>query len=97
MDKYTATELAFKNGYEKGYEAAKAEIVHCKDCVHWYDREGVCLKIYSDGAVSPYAWQDRNPDDFCSYGEKIVKPNISKQTADALNKMGKAAHGGSDG
>ena len=25
MDKYTATELAFKNGYEKGYEAGKKE------------------------------------------------------------------------
>lgn len=25
MDKYTATELAFKNGYEKGYEAGKAK------------------------------------------------------------------------
>lgn len=23
MDKYTATELAYKNGYEKGYEAGK--------------------------------------------------------------------------
>ena len=35
MDKYTATELAFKNGYEKGYEAAMAEIVHCKECKHY--------------------------------------------------------------
>ena len=25
MDKYTATELAYKHGYEKGYEAAKKE------------------------------------------------------------------------
>ena len=45
-------------------------VVRCKDCIHWYEAEGACLKIYSDGAVSPYAWQDRNPDDFCSYGEK---------------------------
>lgn len=44
------------------------EVVRCKDCIH-YDF-GVCLKIYSDGAVSPYAWQERNPDDFCSYGER---------------------------
>lgn len=49
------------------------EVVRCKDCIHWYEQEGVCLKIYSDGAVSPYAWQDRNPDDFCSYGK--VKDN----------------------
>ncbi len=46
------------------------EVVRCKDCVHWYEPDGVCLKIYSDGAVSPYAWQDRNQDDFCSYGER---------------------------
>jgi hypothetical protein len=49
-------------------------VVRCKDCIHWYEQEGVCLKIYSDGAVSPYAWQDRNPDDFCSYGER--KDNV---------------------
>lgn len=29
--------------------------VRCKDCIHWHETEGVCLKIYSDGAVSPYA------------------------------------------
>jgi hypothetical protein len=45
-------------------------VVRCKDCVHWYEREGVCLKIYSDGAVSQYAWQERKEDDFCSYGER---------------------------
>jgi hypothetical protein len=45
-------------------------VVRCKDCVHWYDREEVCLKIYSDGTVSPYAWQFRGADDFCSYGER---------------------------
>ena len=45
-------------------------VVRCKECVHWYDRDGVCLKIYDDGSVSPYAWQFRNEDDFCSYGER---------------------------
>ena len=48
------------------------EVVRCKDCIHWYEPEGVCLKIYSDGNVSPYAWQDRKPDDFCSYGKKKI-------------------------
>ena len=43
-------------------------VVRCKKCVH-YER-GVCLKIYDDGAASRYAWQERNPDDFCSYGER---------------------------
>lgn len=48
------------------------EVVRCKDCIHWHEPEGVCLKIYSDGNVSPYAWQDRKPDDFCSYGKKKI-------------------------
>ena len=43
-------------------------IVRCKDCIHYYD--GACLKIYSDGDVSKYAWQERKGDDFCSYGER---------------------------
>lgn len=45
-------------------------VVRCKDCVHYYDRDPVCLKIYSDGNVSSDAWQERKPDDFCSYGER---------------------------
>lgn len=44
------------------------EVVRCKDCIHY--EMGACLKIYSDGAVSTYAWQERKPDDFCSYGER---------------------------
>lgn len=45
-------------------------VVRCRDCIHWHDREGVCLKIYSDGNVSKDAWQGRKPDDYCSYGER---------------------------
>ena len=47
-------------------------VVRCKDCVHWFGRDGdpVCLKIYEDGAVSSYAWQTREPEDFCSYGKR---------------------------
>ena len=42
-------------------------VTRCKDCEH-YDM-GVCLKIYSDGNVHSASWQERKPDDFCSYGE----------------------------
>nr|DAE19889.1 MAG TPA: hypothetical protein [Siphoviridae sp. ctVCm11] len=42
-------------------------VTRCKDCAH-YDM-GVCLKIYSDGNVHSAAWQERKPDDFCSYGD----------------------------
>lgn len=45
-------------------------LVRCKDCIHWYEPEETCLKIYSDGNVSPHAWQFRKPNDFCSYGER---------------------------
>lgn len=49
-------------------------VVRCRECIH-YDF-GVCLKIYSDGGVSQYAWQERNEDDFCSYGKrKASDPN----------------------
>lgn len=43
-------------------------VTRCKDCVHY--EMGACLKIYSDGNVHSAAWQSRNPDDFCSYGER---------------------------
>lgn len=45
-------------------------VVRCKECIHWYDREEVCLKIYSDGAVHESCWLTRKPDDFCSYGKR---------------------------
>ena len=43
-------------------------VVRCRECKHY--EMGVCLKIYDDGAASRYAWQERKPDDFCSYGEQ---------------------------
>lgn len=89
MDKYTATELAYKNGYEKGYAEAKAEIVYCKDC-RSYNTKG-CGK----GFGWCEAWeQGRMDNHFCSSGKRAVKPNISENTMDALNKMGEKVHGG---
>ena len=43
-------------------------VVRCRECIH--NEMGVCLKIYDDGAASRYVWQERKPDDFCSYGER---------------------------
>ena len=83
MDKYTAQEQAFKRGYEKGYKAALDSIVRCKDCAEWDEKEQECKHWYGFYA-----------DNFCSYGEKKPKPNITDQTIDALNKMGDAVHGG---
>ena len=42
-------------------------VVRCRECIHY--EMGVYLKIYDDGAASRYAWQERKPDDFCSYGK----------------------------
>lgn len=42
-------------------------VVLCRNCVHY--EMGVCLKIYDDGAANKDAWQERKPDDYCSYGE----------------------------
>ena len=57
-----------KNALENAPAVDAVEVVRCRDCIHY--EMGVCLKIYSDGAVSEYAWQERKPDDFCSYGER---------------------------
>lgn len=76
------TDLAGKaptrSAYEAIWKAARAlkkipavdvvPVVRCKDCIH-YDL-GVCLKIYSDGNAQKDSWQSRNPNDFCSYGER---------------------------
>ena len=63
MDEHTATELAYKNGYEKGYADAKAEVVRCKDCKHLEISGcyGECKRGYM-GIVKPW--------DYCSYGER---------------------------
>lgn len=55
-------------------------VVRCKTCTH-YDL-GVCLKIYSDGNAQKDSWQSRNPDDFCSYGERKDRGEIDVRIAD---------------
>ena len=59
-----------RDQYNAGYRDAMATIVRCKECIHFYESDLVCLKIYSDGNVSSDAWQTRKPDDYCSYGER---------------------------
>ena len=55
-------------GIENTPAADVRPVVLCRDCLHY--EMGVCLKIYDDGAANKDAWQERKPDDFCSYGEK---------------------------
>ena len=75
---HTRCTSTYKGYTEDEIEAAPAvdavEVVRCKDCKRWSvdcgTDETVCLKIYSDGAASAYAWQERRPADFCSYGKR---------------------------
>ena len=51
-------------------------VVRCGDCIHY--EMGVCLKIYDDGAANKDAWQERNQNDFCSYGERRDETEAQK-------------------
>lgn len=55
-----------RNQYEKGYRAAKSEIVRCKDCKYYTMNTeilgNVCNRLFT---VFPM-----ESDDFCSYGER---------------------------
>lgn len=42
-------------------------VTRCKDCERY--RMGVCMKAYTDGDMFSARWQERKPDDFCSYGK----------------------------
>lgn len=42
-------------------------VTRCEDCARY--RMGVCRKAYTDGDMFSARWQERKPDDFCSYGE----------------------------
>ena len=57
-------------------------VVLCKDCVHY--EMGVCLKIYDDGAANKDAWQERKPDDYCSYGEDTNAPTKESEEVSAV-------------
>lgn len=73
----------YPNSFYNGIEAARDAICHlpaadvrpvvlCRDCLHY--EMGACLKIYDDGAANKDAWQERKPDDYCSYGEDKNAP-----------------------
>ena len=75
MDKYTATELAFKNGYEKGYEAGKTKWIPVSERL---PMEGVDVLCFSTECVKPlcvYAyigngkWEE--PDNNWNYGDLL--------------------------
>lgn len=63
MKEHDATEIAFKNGYNKGFEdASKAldlvKVVRCKDC-----------RLY-DGVYCEWLKYVSTDKDYCSYAER---------------------------
>lgn len=58
-----------RNQYEKGYRAAKSEIVHCKDCKYYQDNNNG----YTHNECKWCQDETPNADDFCSYGERKDK------------------------
>ena len=97
MDKYTATEMAFKHGYEKGYEKGYADAFADEKHGRWIIRKTgkgrsaiiwvECSECLTSGG-SP-EWKR------CPVCEaKMDLPNITEETNDAIKKMGEKAHGG---
>ena len=73
MNEYTATETAFKNGYEKGKADAlkdsdMVKVVRCKDCRYYAESDfnGEILH----GCEANGGLLDCTPNSFCSYGER---------------------------
>lgn len=65
MDEFTACELAYKQGYEKGKNDA-VPMVRCRDCKHMYIFAGA-------GARYCTAWgsfHGMGDDGFCGYGKR---------------------------
>lgn len=96
MKNYEATERAFKNGYEKGYEDgkrdARAEERHGHWIIHKAGRHAAWAECSECLVCGSSKWKR------CPVCEaKMDMPNITAEANDALNKIGKAVHGGNDG
>lgn len=57
-----------RNQYEKGYRAAKSEIVCCKDCK--YAKKSEAVLGIPDYECSKMNTTCLDEEDFCSYGER---------------------------
>ena len=64
MNPHDATEQAYRNGYEAGYNAAKDEIVRCKECKYLEKWRTMCYcKIWR-------IVHGMGENGFCGYGER---------------------------
>lgn len=53
--------------YKAGYEKAKSEIVHCKDCKYASPNGNYGCTVYH---FKRYETHEMKPDDFCSWAER---------------------------
>lgn len=64
-----ATFCALGDAVEEMPTADAVEVVRCKDCKHY--RNGICEQIeYIMDGYYHGTFEEKRPDDFCSYGEK---------------------------
>lgn len=58
-----------KDVVRKAPKVDAVEVVRCKDCKHY--RNGICEQIeYIMDGYYHGTFEEKRPDDFCSYGEK---------------------------
>lgn len=79
MNEHTATEISYKNGYEKGKADAIrefGEVVRCRDCKHHPENGGECDRSITHTSrdyvceVNTYRYIGL---EYCSYGERREK------------------------
>ena len=88
MDKYTAQEMAYKHGYEKGYEAAKAEEKHGRWLIHKVGKHTAWAECSNCRVCGSSQWKR------CPVCEaKMDLPNITDEANNALMMMGERVHG----
>lgn len=72
MKTHDATEVAYKNGYKAGYEAAKKELVHCSECEHLrtetFLRTDTILEGVNYCGINKYVV---NNDSYCYWGKRV--------------------------
>ena len=69
MDNHTATELAYKNGYEQGLKDA-LKVVRCENCKHYSLFRHCKLHSTEPDQYGQGAMFFVEKDFFCKYGER---------------------------
>ena len=60
----------YEKGYADGKRDAMADLVRCKDCKYYDERDMRCDHPSQGCEYCSDCWLGMKPDDFCSYGER---------------------------